>query len=128
MSRVYLVLAGIIALAIGTMILLAPVAFYASYGIAVAGQVNLLSELRSHGLGLIGGGLFIASGAFVIRLAPVAIIVATALYLSYGISRVVGMAMDGLPASGLVVVAAIEIVIGLIGLGLLLGERRSVRA
>ena len=128
MIRLYLVVAGLIGAALGTMILFAPVAFYASYGIDPADQVNLLNELRSHGLSLLGAGLFIASGAMLPRLAPAATIVATGLYLSYGVSRLVAMALDGLPTSGLLLTAGFEIVFGLVGLGLLLRSRRAITA
>ena len=125
MTRTYLVLAGLIGAALGTMILLAPVAFYAGYGLALAGQVDLLNELRSHGLSLVAAGLFIASGAFLPRLAPTATIVATALYLSYGLSRLVAVVFDGVPSPGLLLAGAAEIAIGLIGLALLFFSRRA---
>ena len=110
------------------MIQFAPVAFYASYGIDPAHQVNLLNELRSHGLSVLGAGLFIASGAILPRLAPAATIVATGLYLSYGLSRLVALALDGLPSSSLLLTTGFEIVFGLVGLGLLLRSRRAVPA
>jgi hypothetical protein len=119
MTRAYFILAGLVGAALGTMILFAPVAFYASYDIAPAGQVNLLNELRSHGLSLLGAGLFIAAGAFLPRLARPAAILAPALYLSYGLSRLVAMALDGIPAPSLMLAAALEIAIGLAGLALL---------
>ena len=119
MMRAYFILAGLVGAALGTMILFAPVAFYAGYDIAPAGQVNLLNELRSHGLSLLGAGLFIAAGAFLPRLARPAAILAPALYLSYGLSRLVAMALDGIPAPSLMLAAALEIAIGLAGLALL---------
>jgi hypothetical protein len=128
MTRIYLIVAGLVAGALGTMILLSPVAFYAGYGLLVDGQVDLLNELRSHGLGLLAAGLFIASAAFLSQLVTSATFLATALYLSYGTSRIVAMALDGLPSSGLQLAAGIEIVLGLVGLALLLRQRRVVAA
>lgn len=128
MTRIYLIVAGLVAGALGTMILLSPVAFYAGYGLLVDGQVDLLNELRSHGLGLLAAGLFIASAAFLSQLVTSATFLATALYLSYGTSRIVAMAWDGLPSSGLQLAAGIEIVLGLVGLALLLRQRRVVAA
>ena len=119
MTRAYLILAGLVGAVLGTMILFAPLAVYAGYDIAPAGQVNLLNELRSHGLSLLGAGLFIAAGAFLPRLARHAAILAPALYLSYGLSRLVAMALDGIPAPSLMLAAALEIAIGLAGLALL---------
>lgn len=128
MTRVYLILGGLIGVALGTMILFAPLAFYASYDLDLAGQVDLLNELRSHGLSLLAAGLFIATGAFQRSLERPAIIVATVLYLSYGLSRVIAMAFDGMPSSGLLTAAAVEIVFGLLGLALLLRTRRPAAA
>jgi hypothetical protein len=121
--RAYLLLGGIVAVGLGAMILFAPVSFYAGYGLDLGGQVDLLNELRSHGLGLLGAGLFIASGAFAQRLAQSGLLIATALYLSYGLAHLVAMALDGLPASSLILVCAVEIVFGLIGLVLVLRSR-----
>ncbi|KFC72443.1 hypothetical protein FF80_00198 [Devosia sp. LC5] len=121
----YLMLAGLIGAGLGTMILFAPVPFYAGYDIDPGGQVNLLNELRSHGLSLLGAGIFIASGAFLSRLASAATIVATGLYLGYGVSRLVAIALDGLPSWGLLGAGAVELALGLAGLGLLLRSRAA---
>lgn len=128
MSRLYLSIAGIIGAAIGLMTLLAPVTFYASYGIDPSGQVSLLNELRSHGLALFGAGAFIAAGAFVERFTAASLLVSTALYLSYGTARLVGMALDGLPGSGLILACAAEMALGLFGLALLLRARKPALA
>jgi hypothetical protein len=53
-------------------------------------------------------------GAFVDKLTFTSIVVSTLLYLSYGLSRILSMAIDGMPAEGLVQAAALEIVIGLV--------------
>ena len=42
------------------------------------------------------------------------IVVSALIYLSYGLSRILSMAMDGMPAEGLVQVAVLEIVTGLV--------------
>ena len=128
MTRFYLTIAGLIGVALGTMILFAPIPFYAGYGIDPAGQVNLLNELRSHGLSLVGAGLFIATGAFLPRFAKAATVIAAGLYLSYGVSRLVAVALDGVPSSSLLLAAGIEIAIGLVGLGLLYRSRRAIAA
>ena len=49
-------IAGITSLGIGTFILTAPHAFYASYGIALEPDPSLLSELRAPGAGLAAFG------------------------------------------------------------------------
>ncbi len=53
------------------------------------------------------------------------LITAAAIYLSYGLSRVLSMALDGMPDSGMVSAAAIELVIGVICVMTLDQTRRS---
>ncbi len=46
-NRTFLLLSGLIAAAIAATIWIAPDAFYASYGIALGGDVNLINELKA---------------------------------------------------------------------------------
>ena len=124
MTRLYLLLAGGIAAGLGLAILLFPVAFYSGYGIVVSGA-DLLNELRAPGLALALAGGFMLIGAFRPSLAQSATMLATALYLAYGLSRILGMAIDGLPGTGLLIAAATELALGLIGLAILLRSRAS---
>lgn len=124
--KALLAVSGLITIGLGAMILFDPVSFYASYGLDLGGQITLLNEMRSHGLSLVGIGLFIGAGAVVARLTTVAIAVSGLFYLSYGLSRLVGMAFDGLPAQGLVIAAATELAVG--SVSLLIYVRRSSRS
>ena len=124
--KTFLAVAGAVAVGLGTLILLVPVAFYASYGLDLTGQVTLLNELRSHGLSLMGIGLFIMAGAVISRLATTALAVSAFFYLSYGLSRLVGLALDGWPSQGLVISGAIELAVG--GLALLIYVSRGQSA
>ena len=124
--KTFLAVAGVIAVGLGTLILLMPVAFYAGYGLDLTGQVTLLNELRSHGLSLIGIGLFIAAGAVIPRLATTALAVSAFFYLSYGLSRLVALALDGWPGQGLAISGAIELAVGIIAL--LISFRRAPSA
>lgn len=112
--KLFLMLAGLTGLGLGSAILLAPVGFYAGYGLDLGGQVTLLNEMRSHGLSLLAAGLFIGAGAFVPRLATTAVLVAGVVYLSYGLSRLVALAFDGHPGDGLLLAMAVELAIGAI--------------
>jgi hypothetical protein len=107
--KTFLAVAGVIAVGL---ILLAPVAFYAGYGLDLVGQVTLLNELRSHGFSLIGIGLLIAAGALVQRLTTTSLLVAAFFYLTYGFSRLLGIVLDGAPADGLVASMAVELAMG----------------
>lgn len=114
--KTFLAVAGVIAVGLGTLILLMPVAFYASYGLDLTGQVTLLNEIRSHGLSLIGIGTFIMTGAVMSRFAPGALAVSAFFYLSYGLSRLVALALDGWPGPGLALSGAVELAVGALAL------------
>lgn len=111
--KTILIISGLIASGIGAAILFTPVAFYAAYGIELGGNVSLLNEIRAPGGALLASGLLIMSGAFVDKLAFTAAMVSTLLYLSYGLSRVMSIAIDGVPVEGIVQAATLEIIIGL---------------
>jgi len=107
-----LILSGLIASGIGATILFAPVAFYATYGIELGSNSSLLNEIRAPGGALLVSGILIISGAFVNKLTFTAVIISTLLYLSYGLSRVMSIAVDGMPVEGLVQAAILEMAIG----------------
>jgi len=108
-----LILSGLIAAGVGAAILFSPVAFYASYGIELGSDVSLLNETRAPAGALLAIGILIMSGAFVDRLVFTATVVSSLLFLSYGLSRVISIAIDGMPVEGLVQAAVLEIVMGL---------------
>ena len=112
--KTILLISGLIASAIGAAILFSPEAFYSTYGIELGSNFSLLNEIRASGGALLASGILIMSGAFVEKLAFTAVVVSTLLYLSYGLSRVMSMAIDGMPVESLVQAAAIEIVTGLV--------------
>ena len=111
--KTILLISGLIASAMGATILFAPGAFYATYGIELGGNLSLLNEIRASGGTLLASGILIMSGAFVDKLAFTAAVVSTLLYLSYGLSRVMSIGIDGMPVEELVQAAVLEIVIGL---------------
>ncbi|OOY56273.1 DUF4345 domain-containing protein [Solemya velum gill symbiont] len=108
-----LILSGLLASGIGVAILFAPQAFYATNGIELGGNISLLNEIRAPGGALLASGILIISGAFAEKLRLTAVVVSTLLYLSYGLPRVISIAIDGIPAEGLVQAAILEIIIGL---------------
>jgi hypothetical protein len=112
--KTVLFLAGLIAAGIGGTILLMPSAFYATYGIDLGENISLLNEVRAPGGALLAAGILIISGSFVVSMTFTSTVVAALFYLSYGISRILSFAMDGMPSEGLVQAAALEIFIGLV--------------
>ena len=111
--KTILIITGLMASIIGAAILFAPVAFYATYGIEIGDNSSLLNEIRAPGAALLASGILIMSGAFIEKLTFSAIVVSTLLYLSYGLSRLMSMVIDGIPVEGLVHAAVLEIVTGL---------------
>jgi hypothetical protein len=123
-ARLVLFGSGLIAVAIAVAILFAPAAFYADYGIDVTGDATLANELKAPAGALLVAGLVIFAGAFRWKLAVVSLTTAAVVYLSYGLSRVTSIAIDGVPHSGMVNAAGVELVIGAICLLTLLQVRQ----
>ena len=105
---------------IGAFITLSPVEFYASNSIEVGANVNLLNELKAPAGFLLVAGLFIVGAIFSSRLANPALWLATLIYLSYAVARLLSTVVDGLPAAGLVTAGVLEAVIGLLCLSMLM--------
>ena len=111
--KTVLFVSGLIAMGVGGAILFAPETFHANNGIELGDSISLLNEVRASGGALLTIGALIMLGAFVAKLTFSAVVVSSLLYLSYGSSRILSMAVDGMPAQGLVQVAVLELVIGL---------------
>ena len=111
-TRLILVASGLIAVAIAVTILFAPDAFYAGYGIRVGGNATLANELKAPAGALLAAGLLMFAGAFRLKYAALSLTIAVVVYLSYGLSRVTSIAIDGIPHSGMVDAAVIELIIG----------------
>lgn len=126
-QRTILGLAGVTALAIGAFITLAPHAFYASYGITLGQDTNLLSELRAPGAGLAAFGAIMLAGVVRAALAPTSLVVALAVYLAFPAGRIVGLALDGTPSGSILGALGAEIIIAALLLTAF-RQRRSLRS
>ena len=114
--KLLLIIAGIIAMSVGIGQLFFPVAFEASSGVMLDGNVSLLSEMRGAGGVLLGSGIMILAGAFRATFRELSLILTILISLGYGVARVYGILMDGMPHQVLVGVAIGELVIGLLAL------------
>jgi len=123
-ARLVLFGSGTIAVTIAVAILFAPAMFYAGYGIDVTGDVTLANELKAPAGALLAAGLIMFAGAFRRELAVVSLTTAAIVYLSYGLSRLTSIAIDGVPHSDMVNAAGVELVIGAICLLTLLQVRQ----
>ncbi len=124
-ARLILVGSGLIAIVVAAAILFAPEALYAGYGISVDGNATLANELKAPAGTLLVAGLVMFAGVIRSQFVAVSLTTSAVVYLSYGFSRLASIAIDGLPHSGLVGAAGLEIVIGAICLVTLLYVRPS---
>lgn len=113
-SRLVLLLSGLVASGIAATILIVPDAFYASYGIELGGNSNLINELKAPAGALLLAGVVILAGSIRTHLIAFSMTTAAAVYLSFGLSRFLSMIVDGVPGDGLVSAAVAEIAIGTI--------------
>ena len=107
-----LLASGLIAAGIGVMILFVPTVFYGNYEIDIGANPSLINELKAPAGALAFAGFLMMAGAFRPGSRASSLGIAAAVYLSYGLSRVLSMAVDGAPHDGLVSATAIELVIG----------------
>lgn len=126
--KVLLVVAGITGIAIGGALLFDPIGFEASAGISLEGDINMLSEVRAPGGALLAGGILILSGAFISNFTHTSVLLASLFYLSYGFSRILGMIIDGIPATSLVTATVIEMIIGILSISILLNFNKKQHA
>ncbi len=111
-QKLTLGLSGATALGIGAAILLAPHAFYASYGIALGKDASLLSELRAPAAGLAAFGAVMLAGIVHRGLRPAAVTAALVVFLAFPAGRIVGMLADGLPSGSITAALLVELAIG----------------
>ncbi len=127
LTKIALAVSGVIAtgVGVGVGVLFAPHAFHATAGIMLGEDINLLNEMRSSGGMVLVSGLFILLGAIRAKVAFLALVVSSVLYLSYGLSRLVSLAADGIPSGSMLQILVLELVIGGICAILLQRERAS---
>ena len=116
MIPAFLAAAGVLLTLIGGAALFVPDAFFGSNGIVLSDDPSLRSEVRAPtGLLLLSGAIILAS-AFRRRIATLGLGLSALVYGTYGLSRLVSLALDGVPAEGLVSAMVIELVVGSIAL------------
>ena len=123
--KLTLVLSGLMAAGIGLTILAAPQVLHESVGIARVDDVNLLNEVKASGGLLLASGLFALAGAIRARLALPAMIVSAMVYLSYGLSRLVSVVVDGLPNDAILQTIGLELAVATLCVFVLGTQRAS---
>lgn len=118
-----LMVSGLLLIVVGASIIVSPEQFYSSNSIDLGTNISLLNELKAPAGLLLAAGIFMIIAVFVKSKIDVALSLTTLIFLSYALSRVVSMGLDGVPASGLVWAAGLEAIIGLIALAVWLTSR-----
>ncbi|WP_292292949.1 DUF4345 domain-containing protein [Marivita sp.] len=111
LQKIALGIAGVSALGIGTAITITPHAFYESYGIALGSDPSLLSELRAPGAGLAALGAVMLAGVVRRALSGVALVAAFVVFLGFPAGRLVGLALDGIPSTGILAALGFELAV-----------------
>lgn len=112
----FLFVSGTILLGIGAAILLIPEAFHARNGIELGENASLLSEVRAPGGLLFASGLVIMAGSFHHKLRTQSEVLATLVYGTFGLARLLSMALDGMPSAKMVGATAVELIVATLGL------------
>ncbi|MEM6995550.1 MAG: DUF4345 domain-containing protein [Myxococcota bacterium] len=110
--RLLLLASGVVALAVSGGLLLDPVRFEAGAGVVLSADPSVLSEVRAPAGALLAAGVLVTIGAFVRSYTAAAAGVAITLLLSYGLARVFGMVLDGVPSDALVAATVVELGLG----------------
>ena len=118
-----LIALALIAIVFGGWRLLAPVSFYAFSGLDLPAQPGLLSEVRGAGGIMLFAGLIAAMGAFSRAWTRTAIVLAFMLYSAIVLGRVLGLAVDGVPVSGVLTGLVIESIAAVIAGVMLFRDR-----
>jgi hypothetical protein len=118
-SRVFKVILIVLALTLvvfGGWRLMAPIGFYTFSGLELSGDAGLLSEVRGAGGIIMVSGLVVALGVFQHAWSRTSVLVAAVVFLSLGLGRLMGIALDGLPGAEVLQGMAIELVFGVLAL------------
>lgn len=118
LTRTSLALAGVVAGFIGAAILAAPEAFFASNGVALDSDPSLMSEIRAPGGLLLIAGVYLLHQAFFSCHFRSALLVGAAVFGAYGLARLLGVMLDGLPSTSLIAATAVELAVVIVLLGL----------
>lgn len=117
-----LVLTAPVVLVIGVSLLLVPHAMHRTNGVDLGSQASLLNEIRAPAGALMAFGLLMLGAIFRSAWRLFALRAGGLLLLSYGIARILSIALDGWPSFILIAAMVVEL---LAGASLLLATRKA---
>ncbi len=119
-TTIFLAGAALLLALIGGAILLNPLAFHAPNGIEIENDASLLSEIRAPGALLLSCAIIICAGAFRPVWRSSATLLTVIVYGSFAVARLLSLALDGMPAPGIMAAGLLEGVVATLGLWLLI--------
>ena len=110
-QKATLAIAGLTAIAIGAFILVAPIAFYASFDLPLGSSPDLLSDVRAQAANLAALGVVMLAGIVRPEWSRVSVVVAFVVFLAFPLGRFVAIAADGLPSQSMLAALGFELAI-----------------
>ncbi len=108
-KKLVLAISGILLGGIGGSLVITPQAFLAMSNVIIEPDPGLLSELSAPGGLLVLVSIFMILGSVKENFTDLALSLGAWVYGSYGVSRLVGMASNGVPSESLVAATLIEL-------------------
>ncbi len=128
MSRVALVLNGLIMTMIGVRALLTPAAFLGQYGIELPSAMALAEARSIHGGAFGALAILMWLGLLRSNFRITALCAAAFVMLGLAVGRLVGIVVDGATDSGTLVATVVEVVLGGLALAALMRENTATSA
>lgn len=128
LTKTFLGAAGGLLIAIGAGVLFQPEAFSAANGVVLSDDASQLSEVRAPGGLLLVNGLILLLAVGRDRFTGMGLILTAVVYGTYGLSRLVGLALDGVPSQPLMQAMVIELAVAAIAMILLARSVPPVRS
>ena len=128
MSRVALVLNGLIMTMIGVRALLTPAAFLGQYGIELPSAMALAEARSIHGGAFGALAILMWLGLLRSNFRVTALWAAAFVMLGLAVGRLVGIVVDGATDSGTLVATVVEVVLGGLALAALMRENTATSA
>lgn len=110
--KVILIVLALTLVIFGGWRLVDPIGFYAFSGLDLPDDAGLLSEVRGAGGIIMVSGLVVGLGAFLHAWSRTSVVLAAVVFLSLGLARLLGIAVDGSPGADVIQGMVIELVFG----------------
>ncbi|MGI8976025.1 MAG: DUF4345 domain-containing protein [Thermomicrobiales bacterium] len=110
--QVILIVLALTLVVFGGWRLIDPTGFYTFSGLELSDDAGLLSEVRGAGGIIMVSGLVVGLGAFRHAWSRTSVVLAAVVFLSLGLARLLGIAVDGSPGADIIQGMAIELVFG----------------